>query len=270
MLTVLARRCFATKVKTAPQVAVEAAVYPLQQALRISRALSHVRFDESVRLSLKLGIDPRKPNQNIRGVAKLPFGIGKPVKVAVFAKGDKALEARNAGADIVGDQDLADKIQEGKIDFERLLATPDMMHLVGKLARILGPRGLMPNPKLGTMTVDVGEAVKSQKQGQVQFKSDKFGTISTSVGRLSFSDEQLVGNISSFIATLNELKPSGAKANYIQKCTLSSAMGPAVLLDLRHPPFRASGRKSSTHSRKEVEQQRLTGPPAAGLAAAQA
>lgn len=211
--------------------------YPLHDAVKLSKAYAMKQFDETVELQVVTGVDPRKPNQMVRGVAELPHGTGNAVRVAVFAKDAKADEAREAGADIVGQQDLADQITEGKINFDRVVATPDMMAVVGKVARVLGPRGLMPNPKLGTVTMDVATAVTNAKKGQLQFKCERGGTVMVPVGKVSFSITNLEENISSFMDQLVEAKPSGAKGQFLHRAYLSSTMGPSVKLDLTKSPF---------------------------------
>ena len=181
---------------------------------------------------MNLGVDPRHADQNVRGVVTLPNGTGKSVRVAVFAKAGKAEEATAAGADLVGADDLAAKVQAGEIDFDRCVATPDMMPVVGKLGKILGPRGLMPNPKLGTVTNDVAEAIKAAKGGQVEFRAEKAGIIHAGVGKASFAEEQLAENVRAFVKAINAAKPSGAKGTYIKKVSLSSTMGPGVRLEV--------------------------------------
>jgi len=217
----------------------EAVVYPLAEGIRIMRAFSRARFDETVELHVQLNLDVRK-NQTLRGAATLPHGTGKAVRVAVFAKGDKATEARNAGADIVGEQDLATAILEGRMEFDRCIASPDMMAIVGKVARILGPRGLMPNPKLGTVTADVAEAVRNAKQGQVEFKSEKTGVIQAGIGKLSFTDQQITNNITAFVKTLLDLKPTGLKGDYVKRAQMSSTMGPGIPIATNVPPFKST------------------------------
>jgi large subunit ribosomal protein L1 len=190
------------------------------------------KFDETIELSMNLGVDPRHADQMVRGMISLPKGTGKSVRVAVFAKGDKLDEATSAGADLVGGDDLAEQVQKGVIDFDRCIATPDMMAVVGKLGKILGPRGMMPNPKLGTVTQDVGEAVRAAKGGQVEFKVEKAGVIHAGIGKASFSEQDLAENVSALIDAVNKAKPSGVKGIYIKKVSLSSTMGPGVKLDV--------------------------------------
>jgi large subunit ribosomal protein L1 len=190
------------------------------------------KFDETVEISMNLNIDPRHADQQVRGVVQLPNGTGKSVRVAVFAKDAKADEAREAGADIVGADDLAEKVQNGEIDFERVIATPDMMAVVGKLGKILGPKGLMPNPKLGTVTPNVGDAVKAAKAGEVQFRAEKAGIVHAGIGKASFSEQQLTENVNAFVNAISRAKPSGAKGTYIKKTSISSTMGPGLKLDV--------------------------------------
>ncbi len=206
--------------------------YELVEALKLVKEHAGVKFDETVELSMNLGVDPRHADQNVRGVVALPNGTGKAVRIAVFAKGDKAKEAGDAGADIVGAEDLAEKIQNGQIEFDRCIATPDMMGTVGKLGRILGPRGLMPNPKLGTVTQDVAEAVKAGKGGQVEYRVEKAGIIHAGVGKVSFSEQALAENVRTLVDAVSKAKPSGAKGTYIKKISLSSTMGPGIRLDV--------------------------------------
>lgn len=206
--------------------------YGLAEALTLVKENAGVKFDETVELSMNLGVDPRHADQNVRGVVSLPNGTGKTVRIAVFAKGDKAKEARDAGADIVGAEDLAEKIQGGQIEFDRCIATPDMMGTVGKLGRILGPRGLMPNPKLGTVTQDVAEAVKAGKGGQVEYRVEKAGIIHAGVGKVSFSEQALAENVRTLVDAVSKAKPSGTKGTYIKKISLSSTMGPGIRLDV--------------------------------------
>jgi len=206
--------------------------YELDTAVKMIKERATAKFDETIELSMNLGVDPRHADQMVRGMISLPKGTGKSVRVAVFAKGDKVDEATAAGADLVGGDDLAEQIQKGVIDFDRCIATPDMMAVVGKLGKILGPRGMMPNPKLGSVTQDVGEAVRAAKGGQVEFKVEKAGVIHAGVGKASFSEQDLAENISALIDAVNKAKPSGAKGIYIKKVSLSSTMGPGVKLDV--------------------------------------
>lgn len=206
--------------------------YPVDEAIRRLKLARRAKFDETVELAVNLNVDPRQADQNIRGVVALPNGTGKSMRVAVFAKGAKAEEARKAGADLVGAEDLAEKIQGGEINFDRVIATPDMMAVVGRLGRVLGPRGLMPNPKLGTVTADVTAAVTAAKAGQVQFRVEKQGIIHAGVGKTSFSEEALKANIDAFIEAIMKGRPQGIKGNYVKKATLSSTMGPGVKIDV--------------------------------------
>ena len=207
-------------------------LYPVAEAVKVIKGTAKAKFDETIELALNLGVDPRHADQMVRGTVVLPHGTGKTVRVAVFAKGDKAEEARAAGADIVGDQDLAERIQAGQLDFDRCIATPDMMPVVGRLGKILGPRGLMPNPKLGTVTPNVREAVEAAKGGQVQFRVEKAGIIHAGVGKASFAEERLVENVKAFVDAVNKAKPSGAKGTYLKKAALSSTMGPGIKVEI--------------------------------------
>jgi large subunit ribosomal protein L1 len=209
-----------------------AQVYPLDEAVQLIKTRARAKFDETVEIALNLGVDPRHADQNVRGVVQLPNGTGKSVKVAVFARGPKADEAKAAGADIVGAEDLAEAVTSGDFDFDRVVATPDMMAVVGKLGKILGPRGLMPNPKLGTVTMEVAKAVEGAKGGQVQFRAEKAGLIHAGVGKASFEESKLVENVKAFIGAIQRAKPSGAKGTYIKKISLSSTMGPGVKVDI--------------------------------------
>lgn len=206
--------------------------YDLEEAVKLVKERANVKFDETIELSLGLGIDPRHADQNLRGAANLPHGTGKTIRVAVFARGAKAEEAEQAGADVVGADDLAEQIQNGQMNFERVIATPDMMPVVGKLGRVLGPRGLMPNPKLGTVTNDVASAIAEAKAGQVQFRADKNGVVHAGVGKASFDADKLVENVRAFVDAIVRAKPSGAKGTYLKKSALSSTMGPGVRLDV--------------------------------------
>ncbi len=208
------------------------AFYGLDEAVKLIKSSAKAKFDETVEISMNLGIDPRHADQNVRGVVQLPHGTGKTLRVAVFAKGDKAKLAKDAGADLVGAEDLAEQVQAGKMDFDRCIATPDMMALVGRLGKVLGPRGLMPNPKLGTVTNDVAEAVKAAKGGQVEFRAEKAGIVHAGVGKASFSENALMENVKAFVGAINRAKPSGAKGTYIRRVSLSSTMGPGLKLDI--------------------------------------
>jgi large subunit ribosomal protein L1 len=206
--------------------------YDAAAAVKLVKTRATAKFDETVEVSLNLNIDPRKAEQNIRGTVLLPRGTGKSLRVAVFAKGDRAKEAQAAGADIVGAEDLAEKVQAGQIDFDRCIAAPDMMAVVGKLGKVLGPRGLMPNPKLGTVTPNVGEAVKAAKGGQVEFRAEKAGIVHAGIGKASFAEDALVENLKAFVGAISRAKPTGVKGAYIKKVSLSSTMGPGVKLEL--------------------------------------
>ena len=208
------------------------AVYALEDAVKMIKERAVAKFDESIEIAMNLGVDPRHSDQNVRDVVVLPNGTGRSVRVAVFAKGDKAEETQGAGADLVGADDLAEKVTAGQIEFDRCIATPDMMPVVGKLGKILGPRGLMPNPKLGTVTNDVTEAVQAAKGGQVQFRAEKAGIVHAGVGKASFSNEALLENVRAFVNAVNRVKPSGCKGTYIKKLSLSSTMGPSVKVDV--------------------------------------
>jgi large subunit ribosomal protein L1 len=209
-----------------------AAAYDLSQAVKMLKSRPKAKFDETVEIAMNLNIDPRKADQNLRGTVMLPHGTGKTLRVAVFARGDRAAEAQAAGADIVGAEDLAERVQSGQIDFDRCIATPDMMALVGRLGKVLGPRGLMPNPKLGTVTTNVTEAVKAAKGGQVEFRAEKAGIVHAGVGKASFSEDALVDNIRAFVGAITRAKPSGVKGTYIKKVSLSSTMGPGLKVEI--------------------------------------
>lgn len=206
--------------------------WKLAEAVKKLKDLSTTKFDETIEIAINLGIDPRHADQMVRGMVSLPKGTGKTVRVAVFAKGDKAEAAKQAGADIVGAEDLMETIQNGEINFDRCIASPDMMAIVGRIGRLLGPRGLMPNPKLGTVTPDVAAAVRSAKGGAIEFRCEKNGVVHAGVGKVSFPEEDLVENIASFIDAINKAKPSGSKGTYMKKVSLSSTMGPGLRLDL--------------------------------------
>jgi large subunit ribosomal protein L1 len=206
--------------------------YSLPEAIALVKAASKVKFDETVELSMNLGIDPRHADQMVRGLISLPNGTGKSVRIGVFARGAKAEEATAAGADVVGADDLAEKVQAGDIQFDRCIATPDMMALVGRLGKILGPRGLMPNPRLGTVTMDVKGAVAAARAGQVEFRAEKAGIIHAGIGKVSFGDEQLLENARALADAIQKAKPTGAKGTYMQKASLSSSMGPGVRVDV--------------------------------------
>ena len=205
---------------------------PLEQAVALVKRNAKAKFDETVEFSMNLGIDPRHADQMVRGLLSLPNGTGKTLRVAVFARGPKAQEAQEAGADVVGAEDLAEKVQAGEINFDRCIATPDMMALVGRLGKILGPRGLMPNPKLGTVTMDVKGAVNAAKSGQVEFRAEKAGIVHAGVGKASFEDEKLLENIHAFVDAIQKAKPTGAKGTYVKQAALSSTMRPGVRVDV--------------------------------------
>jgi large subunit ribosomal protein L1 len=207
-------------------------VYPVTDAVRMIKERSNAKFDETIEIAVNLNVDPRHADQMVRGVLSLPNGTGKTVRVAAFARGEKAEAARNAGADVVGAEDLAEQIQQGKIDFDRCIATPDMMGIVGRLGKILGPRGLMPNPKLGTVTQDVARAVREVKGGQVEFRAEKAGIVHAGIGKASFAEDALVENARVFFDAIMKAKPSGAKGSYVKKASLSSTMGPGVRIEI--------------------------------------
>ncbi len=207
--------------------------YDLNEALQVLKEVKATKFDETVEVALRLGVDPRKADQMVRGTCALPHGLGKEVRVLVFAKGEKVKEAEEAGADYVGGEELAKQIQEGWMEFERVVATPDMMAIVGRIGKILGPRGLMPNPKVGTVTFDVGPVVQSIKAGQVEFRVDKVGNMHAPVGKLSFEPEKLRENVVAFVDAVNRLKPSTSKGVYMRNCSISSTMGPGLHVDLQ-------------------------------------
>ena len=206
--------------------------YALEEAVKLAKTNAKAKFDETIEISMNLGIDPRHADQMVRGVVGLPHGTGKTVRVGVFARGPKAEEAKAAGADVVGADDLAALVQEGKIEFDRCIATPDMMALVGRLGKVLGPRGLMPNPKLGTVTMDVKGAVTAAKAGQVEFRAEKAGIIHAGIGKASFGEDQLLANARAFVEAIQRAKPAGAKGTYVKKVAVSSTMGPGVRVDV--------------------------------------
>jgi large subunit ribosomal protein L1 len=207
-------------------------LYKLDDAVKLVKTNASAKFDETVEIAINLGVDPKHADQMVRGVVNLPNGTGRTLRVAVFARGAKADEARAAGADVVGAEDLVTAVQGGTIDFDRCIATPDMMPLVGRLGKVLGPRGLMPNPKVGTVTMDVTAAVKASKGGAVEFRVEKAGIVQGSVGKASFGDDQLAQNIRAFFDAVTKAKPTGSKGTYLQRAALSSTMGPGVRLDL--------------------------------------
>lgn len=207
-------------------------LYPLAEAVRLAKQNARAKFDETIEISMNLGIDPRHADQMVRGLVGLPNGTGKTVRVAVFARGPKAEEAKAAGADVVGADDLAAAVQEGKIDFDRCIATPDLMALVGRLGKVLGPRGLMPNPKLGTVTMDVKGAVAAAKGGQVEFRAEKAGIVHAGIGKASFDEGRLLENARAFVDAIQRARPTGAKGTYVKKVAVSSTMGPGVKVDI--------------------------------------
>jgi len=212
-------------------------VYDLEAACQLVSEAAFCKFDETVDIALTLGVDPKKADQNIRGSAALPHGLGKKIRVAVFAKGEKAQEAKDAGADIVGAEDLAEQIKNGQMDFDSLIATPDMMAQVGKVGKILGPRGLMPSPKVGTVTMDVGSVVKSIKAGRAEYRVEKTGIVHAAVGKASFGGKKLSENVTALLQAIIKAKPSTSKGVYLQSASISSTMGPGVKVDLA--PFRS-------------------------------
>ena len=205
--------------------------YTLVEAVKLVKERATAKFDETIEVVMALGVDPRHADQMVRGVVALPNGSGRSVRVAVFAKGDKAEAAKKAGADIVGADDLAEQVLAGKVEFDRCIATPDMMPLVGRLGKVLGPRGLMPNPKVGTVTPDVVEAVKAAKGGSIEFRAEKAGLVQAGVGKASFTEEQIAGNVRALIDAVQKAKPSGSKGTYIKKIAISSTMGPGVKIE---------------------------------------
>jgi large subunit ribosomal protein L1 len=206
--------------------------YSLEEACKVVASTASAKFDESVEVAVRLGVDPKKADQNVRGSIPLPHGLGKTIRVAVFAKGEKAQEAQAAGADIVGGDDLVERIKGGFFDFDSVVATPDMMAQVGKVGKLLGPRGLMPSPKIGTVTFDVGETVKGLKAGRAEFRVDKAGIVHASVGKASFGPEKILANVSALLQALNRAKPSTSKGVYLQSASVSLTMGPGVALDV--------------------------------------
>ena len=206
-------------------------LYGLDEAVQMLKDRTKTKFDETIEVAMNLGVDPRHADQMVRGVVNLPNGTGRTVRVAVFARGDKAEEAKAAGADIVGAEDLVEQVQGGTIDFDRAIATPDMMALVGRLGKVLGPRGLMPNPRVGTVTPDVAAAVKASKGGAVEFRVEKAGIVHAGVGKVSFDSQAIVENIRAFADAVQKAKPTGAKGNYVQRIAVTSTMGPGVKVD---------------------------------------
>ena len=218
-------------------------IYEVEEAVKLVKARATAKFDETIEIAINLGVDPRHADQMVRGVVALPNGTGRNQRVAVFAKGAKAEEAKAAGADIVGAEDLAEQVQKGEIDFDRCIATPDMMGVVGRLGKVLGPRGLMPNPKVGTVTMDVTAAVKAAKGGAVEFRVEKAGIVQAGVGKASFGEEALVQNVRTFVDSVVKAKPQGAKGTYLKKISLSSTMGPGVKIALGSVGVSAGGAK---------------------------
>ena len=206
--------------------------YAVGDAVKIIKDGATAKFDETIEIAINLAVDPRHADQNVRGTITLPHGTGKALRVAVFAKGDKLKEAQEAGADLAGGEDLAEKIRNGEMNFDRCIATPDMMAVVGKLGKILGPKGLMPNPKLGTVTPDVVGAIKAAKAGQLEFRVEKEGIVHAGIGKASFSHQQIVENVSAFVDAIAKAKPSGVKGTYMKRVSLSSTMGPGLKLDI--------------------------------------
>jgi large subunit ribosomal protein L1 len=220
------------RIRKAREAVVRTKLYTLDDAVKLVKTNANAKFDETVELAINLGVDPKHADQMVRGVVNLPNGTGRTLRVAVFARGAKADEARNAGADIVGAEDLVATVQAGTIEFDRCIATPDMMPLVGRLGKVLGPRGLMPNPKVGSVTMAIADAVKASKGGSVEFRVEKAGIVQGTVGKASFGDDQLAGNIKAFIDAVTKARPTGAKGTYLQRAAISSTMGPGVRLDI--------------------------------------
>lgn len=206
--------------------------YVLEESVRLAKEIAHAKFDETLELAVRLGVDPRQADQNVRGTVTLPHGMGKAVRVLAFAKGEKEKEAQEAGADFVGGDELIKKISEGWFDFDKSVATPDMMGAVGRIGKVLGPRGLMPNPKTGTVTMDIGRAVKEIKAGKLEFRVDKAGIVHVPVGKASFSAEQLLDNTKAVLAAILRAKPASAKGNYVRGITIATTMGPGIKVDL--------------------------------------
>lgn len=204
----------------------------VQDAVKLIRESATAKFDETLEIAINLGVDPRHADQMVRGTVNLPNGTGKKIRIAVFARDQKAEEARDAGADVVGAEDLVESIQGGNIDFDRCIATPDMMPLVGRLGKILGPRNLMPNPRVGTVTPNLKEAITNAKGGEIQFRVDKTGIVHAGIGKASFNEEQLVENVTAFVGAVNRAKPAGAKGKYVKRISLSSTMGPGVEVEI--------------------------------------
>ena len=219
------------RLKTAREGVDREKLYPLAEAIKMVKSRAKAKFDETIEIAINLGVDPRHADQMVRGVVTLPNGTGRTLRVGVFARGAKAEEAKAAGADVVGAEDLVEKVQGGAIDFDRCIATPDMMPLVGRLGKVLGPRGMMPNPKIGTVTMDVKTAVQGAKGGSVEFRVEKAGIVQAGVGKASFSEEKLVQNVKALADAVSKAKPAGAKGTYIQRVAVSSTMGPGVKVE---------------------------------------
>jgi large subunit ribosomal protein L1 len=209
-----------------------AKTYSIEDAVKMVKARASAKFDETIEIAINLGVDPKHADQMVRGVVSLPSGTGRSLRVAVFAKGAKAEEAKKAGADIVGAEELAEVVAKGEIDFDRCIATPDMMGIVGRLGKVLGPRGMMPNPKVGTVTMDVVQAIKDAKGGAVEFRVEKAGIVQAGVGKASFTEDAIIANVKAFVDSVSKAKPSGAKGTYMRKISLSSTMGPGVKIAL--------------------------------------
>ncbi|MDC0074787.1 50S ribosomal protein L1 [Alphaproteobacteria bacterium] len=207
-------------------------MYSADDAVKLVKSNAKAKFDETIEISMNLGVDPKHSDQIVRGMVSLPSGSGKSIKVGVFARGDKAEDAKNAGADIVGAEDLAEKVQSGDVEFDRCIATPEMMAVVGKLGKVLGPKGLMPNPKLGTVTADVVKAINDAKGGQIEFRAEKAGIVHAGIGKASFTEESIIANLKAFVIAVNQARPSGAKGVFIQKISISSTIGPGVKVDV--------------------------------------
>ncbi|MCI4660198.1 MAG: 50S ribosomal protein L1 [Neomegalonema sp.] len=219
------------RITAAREIVGDKSLVSIEDAVQLIKSAATAKFDETIEIAMNLGVDPRHADQMVRGVVSLPSGTGKTVRVGVFARGPKADEAREAGADVVGAEDLMETVQGGTIDFDRCIATPDMMPIVGRLGKVLGPRGLMPNPKVGTVTMDVKKAIEDAKGGQVQFRVEKAGVIHAGVGKASFEQAALVENVRAFVDAVVKAKPSGAKGTYVKKISLSSTMGPGISID---------------------------------------
>jgi len=219
------------RLKTAREGVDREKMYPLAEAIKMVKSRAKAKFDDTIEIAINLGVDPRHADQMVRGVVTLPNGTGRTLRVGVFARGAKAEEAKAAGADVVGAEDLVEKVQGGNIDFDRCIATPDMMPLVGRLGKVLGPRGMMPNPKIGTVTMDVATAVKGAKGGSVEFRVEKAGIVQAGIGKASFSEDKLVENVKALADAVVKAKPAGAKGTYVQRVAVSSTMGPGVKVE---------------------------------------